>query len=227
MRNLIKKIIKPEIIEEFLLNESLDSPLPKIKQIDDFEYEVSNDFIGGKFVFTLGFNNNDLLKYGVSNDIDVFYDFSWSFTDDTDESFKTVGNWKKLTSTGFIILDDFIRKHNPNLVKFSPQTTGNEKVYFNSIFLDKLKSIFFHNYDVITDKDYGVIILVNKRFSNLKEEPIKKRMQLCGENLNEAETYWKYPHRRKREMKGVVKNDYIKEQIRRVLNKNRYLYNTH
>lgn len=226
MRNLIKKIIKPEIIEEFLLNESLDLPLPNIKLIDDFEYQASNDFIGGRFIFTLGFNNNDLIKYGVSDDVDTFYDISWSFTDDTDESLKTVSNWKKLTSTGFIILDDFIRKHNPKVIKFSPQTKGNEKVYFNDVFLDKLKSIFYHNYDVINNRDYSVVMLVNKKFSNLKEEPIKKRMDLCGETLIEAENYWKYPHKRKREMKGIVKNDFIKEQIKRVLIKDRYLYNT-
>jgi hypothetical protein len=223
MRNLIKKILKPEIIEEFLLNESLDSPLSNIKQIDDFEYEASNDFIGGRFIFSLGFNNNDLFKYGISNDVDVFYNFSWSFILDTDESLKTVGNWKKLTSTGFIILDDFIRKHKPKLIKFSFQTGGSEKVYFNEIFLSKLKPIFYHNYDVITDRDYGVVMLVDKKFSNLKEEPIKKRMEQCGETLIESENYWKYPHRRKREMRGIMKNDYIKEQIKRILNKNRYL----
>jgi hypothetical protein len=223
MRNLIKKILKPEIIEEFLLNESLDSPLSNIKQIDDFEYEASNDFIGGRFIFSLGFNNNDLFKYGISDDIDVFYNFSWSFILDTDESLKTVGNWKKLTSTGFIILDDFIRKHKPKLIKFSFQTGGSEKVYFNEIFLSKLKSIFYHNYDVITDRGYGVVMLVDKKFSNLKEEPIKKRMEQCGETLIESENYWKYPHRRKREMRGIMKNDYIKEQIKRILNKNRYL----
>jgi hypothetical protein len=66
-------------------------------------------------------------------------------------------------------------------------------------------------------------MLVDKKFSNLKEEPIKKRMEQCGETLIESENYWKYPHRRKREMRGIMKNDYIKEQIKRILNKNRYL----
>lgn len=223
MRGLIKKIIKPEIIQEFLLNESFDSPLPNVKKIDNLNYEASDDVIAGRFVFKLGFNNDDLTKYGISNDVDVFYDFSWSFLTGTDDSLKTTRNWKKLTSTGFMILDDFIRKNKPKLIKFSFHTSGNEKVYFNDVFLDRLKSIFYHDYDVITDKNYGVVMLVYKKFSNLKEEPIRKRMEQCGETLMESELYWKYPHRRKREMRGVIRNDYIKEQIRRVLIKNRYL----
>jgi len=127
-----------------------------------------------------------------------------------------------MTTTDFKILDDFIRTMNPKVIKFGDRYTGNFKVYFHEQFLKILKSIFGQNYDVIDYSDKNVIFLVKKEFVILEGTSVRKRMEYLGETLAEAENYWKYPHKRKRQMKGIIKNDYRKEQIKRIINKLRY-----
>lgn len=231
MKQLIKKILDENLKRiivtdenrfDYDITESFDKPSNNVKKMDDFSYEVIEDGVKSHFNFRIEFNNNYFNDFRwISNDVDVFYDFSWGYESNVSRGDK-IKYWKTMTTTSFKILDDFIRTMNPKVIKFGDRYTGNFKVYFHEQFLKILKSIFGQNYDVIDYSDKNVIFLVKKEFVILEGTSVRKRMEYLGETLTEAENYWKYPHRRKRQMKGIIKNDYRKEQIKRIINKLRY-----
>lgn len=234
MKPLIKKILEENLKRiiitdqnksDYDLNESFDKPIKDFKIVDDFTYTAEEGDIKGIYTFRLDFDNGylDQFKHEINiNDVGVFYDFSWRFHETVDKH-KNPFNWVKLTTTGFKILDDFIRKQNPKLIKLGDKTDGNFKLYFNDSFINKLQSLFYHNYYVKPYPHISTILIIKKDLLKLDEDFINYRMEVFGDSEKDANDYRKYPHKRKRQMKGIIKNDYRKEQIKRIINKVRYL----
>jgi hypothetical protein len=211
------------IIKETLIQESFDSPLKNFYKKDDFNYVVYEDDVKAYVTITLKFNNNKLVDFpSIKNDkIDVYYEVSWVFDEDTERS---PYNWKRVTSSLFNVLDDFIRVNNPRLISFSSQyETG--KVYFNQYFLDTLKKLFGQNFIIMAySSDISdVVFLIKKEYSTLLEDNIKKHMEQCGTNIEETMNMYFYPHKLKRVSKGINRNNIIKEQRERILYKQKFL----
>jgi len=59
--------------------------------------------------------------------------------------------------------------------------------------------------------------MVKKEKSNAGEERIKKIVENTEMNYNDAFNYVKYPHKRKNKMKGIIRNDFRKEQLKRIV----------
>jgi len=221
---LIKKVIKDTLFIKYQINESFDRPFSNIIKKSDMEYDVDENGVKGVFYFTRKPNNNDLNNYYFYNDkIDVYYDVSWQFKSDMSNELKTPANWMKMTATAFKIIDDFIRTKHPLVIKFSFHTPDNWKIYSNSGFLDKLKTLFSEKFDVLLDNEFERIYLINKNASKFKLGPIEKLTEQGCMSFEDAWNLRKFP--KKRNQKGILRNDTIKEQQKRILYKWKYLFN--
>jgi hypothetical protein len=211
------------ILKETLIQESFDSPLKNFNKKDDFNYVVYEGDIKAYVTITLRFNNNKLVDFpSIKNDeIDVYYEVSWVFDEDTERS---PYNWKRVTASLFNVLDDFIRVINPKLISFSSQYETS-KVYFNQYFLDTLKKLFGQNFIVIAYSGdiSDVVFLIKKEHSTLLEDNIKKHMEQCGTDIKQTKDIYFYPHKLKRTSKGINRNNIIKEQRERILYKQKFL----
>ena len=144
------------------------------------------------------------------------------FNKDVSDELKTPANWMKMTATAFKIVDDFIRDIHPLVIKFSWHTMGNWKIYSNESFVDKLKTIFGEKFDVWVDNENERIYLIDKNVSKFKSGPIEKLSENCCVSFDDAWKYCKFP--KKKDKKGIIKNDMIKEQQKRILYKIKYLF---
>ena len=215
--------IPSEMFIKYQINESFDKPFNNIEKINNTKYVVNEDDVEAVFTFKVFFNTDLALeKYPINNnEIKVYYEVSWAWGYNMSDELKNVYNWIRMTSTTFKILDDFIRTMKPKVIKFSSQTEGNFKVYFNPNFIDKLETIFSEKFDVITDIKSERILLVDKSVHRLYEEKIIKLME--NNTFEQASKLAKYPN--KKNYKGIQRNDMVKQQQKRILYKLKYLFN--
>jgi hypothetical protein len=220
---IVRKIINEQLFKQHQINESFDSPFNNFTRIDEFRYTVEQDGVSGIFTFHMLYNNNNLPPRLIYNDmVNTYYEVSWAWGRDMENSLKTPANWMRLTSTALKVIDDFIRSERPTVIKFSNRTEGNLKIYKNERFIDVLRTIFRSHYHVIPewiDDENIVLFLINKEVSRLSESSILKRAECT--NLEEATKYFKY--RKKRDKKGIVRNDAVKEQKKKILYMMKYL----
>ena len=205
------------------LSESFDRPFTNIIKRSNVEYTVNEDGVIGEFYFHRMPNNNNLNNEYIFNDkVDIFYDVSWGFGNNMKIELKTASNWTKMTTTTFKIMDDFIRTMKPKVIKFSYRTPGNWKIYSNSRFIDILETLFGEKFDVWLDKDGERIFLIDKNVSKFNLGPIEKNTENGCMNVDEAWQKFKFP--RKKDAKGIIRNDILKEQQKRILYKLKYIF---
>jgi len=220
-KDLIQKVISNTWFVKYGINESFDKPFLNFTKVNNFEYLVYNGDIEGYFIFRRGHNDGVTLNSCcLIEKIDTYYDISWRWGDNVPDEVKTAANWVRMTASSFNIIDDFIRTVHPLVIKFGSHTGGNAKIYYNEHFIDKLRTIFGEHFDVFVDKEMDRTFLVNKEVSQRSLDNIEKRGRDYT-NMSESWNYWKYP--KKRNHRGGIKNDIIKEQIKRVLYKWKYL----
>jgi len=210
MRNLIKKIIKEEIINEFNLKETFTRPLKNISKLDDFTYIGYEDNVKAIYNFRLETVDDNIPKRYFGDLIDYFYEFSWKFDMEMDVELKNDWSWVKATTTSIKIIDDFIRTINPKLIKFSGRSEGTKSMYNNDIFVDKLRSIFGQTHNIILDDDdpeNRKIYISKREYNILSEDTIRKNMDCM--TYEEAYRIVKFPK---------------KKQFKRILKKEKYLF---
>lgn len=225
-KELIRKILKEELFTKYQIDESFDKPFSSFKKRTDFNYIVNEDGVIGEFIFINKYNTHELPNDIIDNSkVDIYYELIWRWGENMDKKLKTVENWVKMTTTSFKIIDDFIRTMKPLVIKFSEQSRGNYKIYSHSEFINRLSVLFDDHFHVDVSnkvKNKNVVIyLINKEVSLVMKDPINKRAENCT-NMEESRQYWLYP--RKRDQKGIIRNDTIKEQRKRILYKLKYLF---
>ena len=221
---IIRKIINEQLFKQHQIDESFDRPYNNFVKIDDFRYTVEQDGVSSVFSFHRQYNNNNLPNRLIYNNlVNIYYEVSWAWGKDMKNNLKTPANWMRLTATAFKVIDDFIRTEQPKVIKFSNQTEGNLKIYKNERFIDILRTIFSDHYNVVPewlDEETIVLYMFDKEVSRVAESSILKRAENCT-NLEEATNYFKY--RKKREKKGIVRNDAVKYQKKKILYMSKYL----
>lgn len=211
----IKKIIK-----DYLNEEIFDIPFTNIKKEHDQHYIINEDGVIVNFNFKMRFDIENLIKV-KKNEIDFFWEVYWGWDKNMKPELKTPKNWIKVIATSYKILNEFIKDYNPKVIHFGRQTDGNKKVYSNTSFLDKIKTIFGENYIVISDDEKENFFLIKKEHSTIYETTIEKRIKYLNETFDIAKQRTLHPYIN--ELKGIVKNDFLKEELKRNGYKSKYL----
>jgi len=220
-----------QLLKEFkrynVLNEELfDSPLNNIKKISDTEYIINEDGIKVKFYFRRENDIHFYFNYFLEGKIpDFYFDIHWGWLKDMNNDLKTSKSWLKVTATAPKIINDFIKTNNPTMLKYSHQTDGNDKIYSNERFSEIIKTIFSDKYDMFNVENPKSYIFIRKDISNRYGSSIKK-LHINGDmTLEDAHEYWTNPEKRLMEgkMKGIVKNDYKRNKIKRIYYKIHFL----
>jgi hypothetical protein len=210
------KSYKSQILNE--MKEYLDMPLKNIKKIGEYDYLVSEDDVEAKFnIRPKYFSNSHLGHKFFPKNTDKTYEISWSFAFDVPLNIKNPKNFLRVTATSYKVLNDFIQNYQPNVIAFSGLSKGHESIYYGGIFLNRLKTLFGDEYDIIADKDSSLVYIINKTVSLLKEEAINKRKNKTS--LQESIIYWKYPQLHP----STSTNVKIKNKIKNRIIKNLYL----
>lgn len=211
-----------KIIKECLINEVFDVPFNNLSKTDDNTYIVDENGIGIKYTFRGRYDSEIIPKNYVKNDIGLFYEISWDWVKDVLEELKTTTNWIRSTSTSFKVLDDFIRNEDPKVIMFST-TEKTFNIYNNDLFINHLTNIFGQKYYITKEQNGDVlrVFLIRKDISHYADDMINKTYQQNGGDINEIRKRILYPN--KRYFKGIRRNSLIKEQIKRILLKKRYL----
>lgn len=219
MRESIKRILK-----EYIFTESLDKPFSNVIEKEFTKYFLNEDNVKVNFSFKLEYDLRLLPPHLIDiNKLKFYYEIYWSWDKDMENQYKTSYNWKRVSATSFKILDMFIRKYNPELIMFKGRHPKMSIIYNYDQFLDVLKNLFYFNYFV---KNYDdKIYIIRKDISNIHKDNIKKMVESddCGETYESAVNQWSYPNRCKKDMKGIYRNRYIKDQKRRIYLKEFFL----
>ena len=202
------------------LNELYDTPLKFEKE--DNRYRVFNES-GDEiayFLFTFMYDiNNSPIDYKKYK-LDRYWDVSWYWSQNISKSEKNTKNFLKITSTSFKILDDFIRKNNyPALLGFGGLSEKHERIYSNQSFIDRWKILLGEKYYIEWENDK--LWIINKNFHKIDELRLIKHSQHQQKSISEIYRNLKFPN--KRNYKGILKHNLIKEQIKRIILKEIYL----
>ena len=222
---LLNKIIKQELFELYQINESFDKPFPDFTKVGDFYYVVKSGDISGIFTFKLRFSKSNHPKYYLYPDnVGVYYEANWDWGYMMKNELKTNENHIKMMTTWFKIIDDFIRTIKPDVIKFPKQNDENNKIQSEINFVGKLSSLFLNHHHVTTDIEFNMkicgVYIINKKVSKLLDDSIRKLTENCLD-LKDPRKYRLYP--KKRNEKGIVRNNTIKEQRKRILYTAKYL----
>jgi len=220
MRDFIKKVLR-----DYTITESLDKPFKNLKEIEFTRYYLDEDNVKVNFKFKHEFNIHKLPLYLLDTEkLKNYFEISWSWNQDMENGYKTVYNWKRVTATAFKVIDMFLRKYNPELVIFKGRHPKMDIIYNYDQFLEILRNLFYFNYFV---KNYDdKIYIIRKDVSSIYEGHIEKRSECddCNETYEESREFWLHPNKRKRNMKGISRNDYIKDQRKRIFLKEFFLH---
>lgn len=205
------------------LNELYDTPL-QYKQQDASKYSVLGDDNTpiAYFLFTFRYDINtspiDYKKYNQSK----YWDVSWYWDPSTPKDQKNSKNFIRITSTSFKIVTDFIESHNnPPLLSFSGMTESHERIYSNKLFVDRWNTLLGNMYYTMWDDAHDKMWIVNKNFYRNDESRIHTISQQMEKPTSEVYRITKFPN--KGELKGIQKQKYIKEQLKRIILKQIYL----
>lgn len=215
-KHLIGEYIK-KYYSQFL-NELYDSPLDFFKS-GDFEYKVLLD---GDILAIVSFRNQydidrapiDHKKFSISK----YWDVNWKWGEISDK-LKTTSNFIKVTSTLFKIVYSFISNISPDIISFSGLTESHERIYSNESFLERWRSLLSEKYNVSWSNDR--VWIVKKSLSPIDEYKIMNLAEHLS--ISPSEAYKKIVYPNKKELKGITRNELIKEQIKRLVLKHLYL----
>jgi hypothetical protein len=218
-KGLIKKLY--EEYKKGYLNELYDTPL-KFKREDNNKYEVFFEdnqpiaYFRFSFMYNIGDSPIDYRKYNL----DKYWDISWYWSSGIDNKLKNSNNFIKITSTSFKIVDDFIRNNNhPVLLGFGGLSEQHERIYSNKTFIDRWEVLFGEKYYVEWKNDK--LWIINKNFHKIDESRLLKHSIHQQKPISEIYRNLKYPN--KNNYKGILRNNLIKEQIKRIILKSIYL----
>jgi hypothetical protein len=207
---------KLQILNE--IQEYLDIPLDNLEKVDDFTYMVWDKDIHANFIFRKKYYDLPNPYFDIEKLKDS-YGLEWKWGKNMDEQFKTSKAFLRTWASGYQVIYDFLKNHNPQVLSFSGLSKGHDSIYFGETFLKRLKTLLKDEYDVIVDKEESVLYIINKVFSHIKNEAILKRSQ--STSLNEAIIYWKYPDLHP----STIKNVRIKNKIKQRVIQNLYFKN--
>ena len=215
-KQLIREYIK-KYYSQFL-NELYDSPLDFFKS-GDFEYKILLD---GDVLAIVSFRNQydidrapiDHKKFSLSK----YWDVSWKWGEISDK-LKTTSNFIKVTSTLFKIVYSFISNISPDIISFSGLTESHERIYSNESFLERWRSLLSEKYNVSWSNDR--VWIVKKSLSPIDEYKVMNLAEHLS--ISPSEAYKKIVYPNKKELKGITKNELIKEQIKILVLKHLYL----
>lgn len=196
-----------------------------------FNHKPCKDIIVNDNIYSI--LNNNLKFYFIKKQLDAdelsSYIKSYKVKDTYCFKFKLI-NTQLLTpnmiySTGIKILDIFTRKNKPELIRVDGIYVQDNIFFDINQTFNILKNIFYYDYEVILIKK-NCFYLIRKDISDRYTGQIFKRMRDpdCNESYNEAYNYWFYPNKRKRYMKGIDRNNYIKLQRKRITTKQFFLF---
>jgi len=216
MKNEIIKLVR-----EILNEEIFDTPFTNVKKIDDQFYQINEEGVIVDFRFKIRFDVENLIKV-KKEEIDIFWEVYWLWNKEMKEELKTPKNWGRVIATSYKIINEFIEDYQPKVIHFGRQTDGNKKIYSNPNFIDKVRTIFGDKYIFISDDEKENFFLVQKELSTIYETAIKKRIQFLNESFDVAKQRVLHPNIN--DLKGIVKNDFIKEEEKRKQYKLTYIY---
>ena len=199
---------KLQILNE--IQEYLDIPLDNLEKTNKFEYRVWGDNIIADFTFRKKYYNlpNPYFDIGKSKDS---YELEWRWNQDMNKQFKNPKSFLRTWASGYQVIYDFLKDNNPQVLSFSGLSKGHDNIYFGETFLKRLKTLLKNEYDIIVDKEESTLYIINKTFSNIKNEVILTRSNLTS--LNEAVIYWKYPDLHPSTSKNVRIKNKIKQRV--------------
>jgi hypothetical protein len=211
-----------KIIKDFLLKEVYDKPFNNLSKIDYNTYIVDEDGFGVKYNIKDRYDVEIIPKNYIKEGVEVFSEISWEWTKETPQELKTVYNWLRSTTTSFKVIDRFIREENPNVIMFSA-TEKTFNVYNSDLFIDHLKSLFGQKYYIVKDLGDDVlrVFIIKKSVSYYSDDMVNKTYGQCGGDIEDIKKRILKPN--KNDYKGIRRNDLIKEQIKRIILKKRYL----
>jgi len=190
------KAYKQQVLDE--MQEYYDAPLQHIERIEYNKWIAYENNIKVNFVFMRRFGN-DLYKLPNiidKNQIKEYYERSWSWDETTPENERNAKNFLRVIGTSFKITQQFFQdKPNCKILLFTSLTKGHNSIYSNpSRYSKKLISILGDQYHYISDPDNFRYWIINKDVINYKNQNhINIRMEMLGENMDEAIKYWYYP----------------------------------
>lgn len=217
-KETIKKLYN-EYKKEYL-NELYDTPLKFEKENNSYTVFKDNGDKLAFFTFRFEYDiDNSPINHKKYN-LDKYWNINWYWDSNLEEDEKTKFNFLKVTSTAFKIVFDFIKENNyPTLLGFSGLGEGHKKVYKHESFIDRWKILLGEKY--YTEWKNEKLWIINKNFYKIDENNLVNRSTFQQKSISEIYRDTKFPTKSK--LKGIIRHDFIKEQIRRIILKQIYL----
>ena len=100
-------------------------------------------------------------------------------------------------------------------------TESHDRIYSNKLFIDRWNTLLGNMYHTMWDDAHDKMWIVNKNFYRNDESRIHTISQQMEKPTSEVYRMVKFPN--KGELKGIQKQKYIKEQLKRIILKQIYL----
>jgi hypothetical protein len=171
-KNMPKEQEYTQKYTQYVLNELFEKDLPNIEKLSPTEYIVGNgDDIEAKYFFKLEIPERQA------------WSVIWMFTKNNKN--QSPEAWKKVTSTSFKILDDFIKNKSPKSIHISGDTNIKTSLYKN--YIHKLETIFNNRYKIDNSDEFGVVL---RSIEEVAQNAIKKRMETLNESYEQSVNYF-------------------------------------
>jgi hypothetical protein len=165
--------------KQYVLTELFEKDLPNIEKISPLEYIVGDGKdIEAKYYFRL--DEPDSNKWSIH----------WNFTNNNKNT--SPETWKKITTTSFKVLKDFINTKNPTYISISGNENKSGKnaklnIYKSKSFLEKLENIFNNQYLIKNDNEDFILM---KSIEEAYKHSINESVRHGKEKYEDALYYW-------------------------------------
>jgi len=165
--------------KQYVLTELFEKDLSNIKKISPLEYIVGDGKdIEAKYYFRL--DEPDSNKWSIH----------WNFTNNNKNTSPEA--WKKITTTSFKVLKDFINTKNPTYISISGNENKSGKnaklnIYKSKSFLEKLENIFNNQYLIKNDNEDFILM---KSIEEAYKHSINESVRHGKEKYEDALYYW-------------------------------------
>ena len=165
--------------KQYVLTELFEKDLSNIEKISPLEYIVGDGKdIEAKYYFRL--DEPDSNKWSIH----------WNFTNNNKNT--SPETWKKITTTSFKVLKDFINTKNPTYISISGNENKSGKnaklnIYKSKSFLEKLENIFNNQYLIKNDNEDFILM---KSIEEAYKHSINESVRHGKEKYEDALYYW-------------------------------------
>jgi hypothetical protein len=165
--------------KQYVLTELFEKDLSNIEKISPLEYIVGDGKdIEAKYYFRL--DEPDSNKWSIH----------WNFTNNNKNTSPEA--WKKITTTSFKVLKDFINTKNPTYISISGNENKSGKnaklnIYKSKSFLEKLENIFNNQYLIKNDNEDFILM---KSIEEAYKHSINESVRHGKEKYEDALYYW-------------------------------------